>query len=102
MAKVSYRVVISGLVQGVSFRASMKDVALRHGVRGWVRNRDDGAVEALVQGEEAQVGKVLEWAEEGPRGADVASLERHKLDDCPLQIGFRVLVQDWRRPPVNR
>ena len=65
---------------------------MRHGVEGWVRNRDDGAVEALVQGEEAQVGRLLEWARVGPPGARVVSLERHKLDKCPPQYGFRVLV----------
>jgi acylphosphatase len=93
MARVTYKVVISGLVQGVSFRASMRDVAIRHGVKGWVRNRDDGAVEALVQGEEVQVTRLLEWARVGPRGAEVDSLERHELEGYPPQVGFRVLVQ---------
>ena len=60
MAAVSYKVVISGLVQGVAFRACMRDEALRHGVKGWVRNRDDGAVEALMQGEEANVARLLD------------------------------------------
>lgn len=96
MPIVTYKVVISGLVQGVSFRASMQDVALRHGVRGWVRNRDDGAVEALLQGEEAPVTKLLEWARVGPPGADVASLQKKELEECPPQTGFRVLVQRWR------
>ncbi len=79
-------------MQGVSFRVSMREVALRHGVHGWVKNRGDGAVEALIQGEEAQVVELLEWARFGPPGADVASLEAHKLDACPPQFGFRVLV----------
>ena len=90
---VSYRLVVSGLVQGVAFRASMKDAALRHGVQGWVRNRDDGAVEALLQGEESQVERLLEWARVGPPGARVASLERHKLVAYAPQAGFHVLVQ---------
>jgi acylphosphatase len=67
-----------------------------------VRNRDDGSVEALVQGEEARVTRLLEWARVGPPGADVASLERHELEGFPPQTGFRVLVQDWRRRPLNR
>lgn len=92
MAKVSYKVVISGRVQGVAFRASMKDAALRHGVLGWVRNRDDGAVEALVQGEEAQVERLLEWTRVGPPGAEVASVERHRLENCPPHTGFHVFV----------
>ena len=56
------------MVQGVGFRAWMRDTALRHDAAGWVRNRDDGTVEAILQGEEAQVMKVLEWARHGPPG----------------------------------
>jgi acylphosphatase len=93
VAKVSYKVVISGRVQGVSFRTSMKDVALRQGVDGWVRNRGDGAVEALVQGEETNVERLLEWAWIGPPGAEVVLLERMKLGTYPPQVGFRVIVQ---------
>jgi len=102
MPRVTYKVVISGLVQGVSFRASMRDVALRHGVRGWVRNREDGAVEAIVQGDEAQVAKILEWASVGPPGAEVTSLDRNVLEEFPPQKGFRVLVEDWRTGAANR
>ena len=102
MARVSYKVVITGVVQGVSFRASMRDVALSHGVKGWVRNIDDGAVEALVQGEEEQVELLLKWARVGPPGARVTSLRKQVLKDHPPQVGFRVLVQDWGRLPANR
>jgi acylphosphatase len=94
---VSYKVVVSGLVQGVSFRASMKDAAIRFGVEGWVRNRDDGAVEALVQGEEADVERLLAWARMGPPGAEVISLDRQKLESCPPQSGFHVIIQGSAR-----
>jgi acylphosphatase len=90
-------VVVSGLVQGVSFRASMKDAAIRFGVGGWVRNRDDGAVEALVQGEEANVERLLAWARMGPPGAEVLSLDRQKLESCPPQRGFHVIIQGSAR-----
>jgi acylphosphatase len=92
---VTYKVVVSGVVQGVSFRASMREVALRHGVRGWVRNRDDGDVEALVQGGEADVGKLLEWAKVGPPGARVVSLRWEPLEGSEEQDGFRIVVPDW-------
>jgi acylphosphatase len=92
LARVSYKAVISGRVQGVSFRVSMREVALRHGVQGWVKNRSDGTVEALVQGEETQVVKLLEWARFGPPGADVASVETQRLEACPPHFGFRVLI----------
>lgn len=80
----------------------MRDAAVRQGVRGWVRNRDDGNVEALVQGEEAQVEQLIQWAREGPPGADVTSLGRHRMEDCPPQVGFRVLVQSYQRRALNR
>jgi len=102
LVTISYKVVISGVVQGVSFRASMQQVALRHGVTGWVRNREDGAVEAIVQGEEAHVATLLEWARVGPPGARVASLEKHELEGYPPQPGFRVLVKSYQRPAPNR
>lgn len=95
MRTVSYRVVISGLVQGVSFRASLRDVALRNNVSGWVRNREDGAVEALVQGEEADVERLLAWAKVGPPGARVLSVRREPLDRHQEHAGFRILVPEW-------
>ena len=104
MAKVSYKVVISGRVQGVAFRVSMKDAASRYGVVGWVRNRDDGAVEALVQGEETRVERLLEWASVGPPGAMVASVERKLLENSPPHSGFHIFVTDpgERRKAANR
>jgi acylphosphatase len=103
LATVSYKVVISGRVQGVAFRASMRDSALRLGVLGWVRNRDDSAVEALVQGEETSVERLLEWARVGPPGAEVTSLVRRKLDGCPPHRGFHILLTDpGRRRAANR
>ncbi|MDG7006063.1 MAG: acylphosphatase [Nitrososphaerota archaeon] len=91
MARVTYRAVISGQVQGVAFRSSMRQFALRNGVDGWVKNRDDGSVEALVQGDEGQVRLLLEWARAGPPAAKVASLDARRLDSCPRQWGFRVV-----------
>jgi len=102
LVRVTYKVVISGMVQGVSFRASMRDAALSYGVRGWVRNRGDGAVEALVQGEDAKVAGLLEWARVGPPGARVTSIEKHALERFPLQTRFRVLVEDWQMDAANR
>jgi acylphosphatase len=103
MSRASYKVVISGVVQGVGFRASMKDAAIRYGVDGWVRNRDDGAVEALVQGEESQVEELLAWARVGPPGAAVLSIVKSGVDDSPPQSGFHVLVQGSARGrPLNR
>jgi len=65
---------ISGRVQGVGFRYSMAQEAERLGVTGWVRNCRDGTVEAAVDGTEAAVAAMLEWARHGPRTAEVAEV----------------------------
>jgi acylphosphatase len=65
------RVVVSGRVQGVFFRASTRDVAVRYGVRGFVRNLPDGRVEAVLQGDRDAVEKVIAFLREGPPGAHV-------------------------------
>ncbi len=69
------RIVISGRVQGVSFRASACDVARAHGLSGWVRNRLDRHVEAVVEGEEAAVQAFTTWCQTGPRGAHVTDVQ---------------------------
>ncbi|TMH41782.1 MAG: acylphosphatase [Betaproteobacteria bacterium] len=69
------RLVISGRVQGVGFRYSMVEEAERLHVTGWVRNRRDGTVEAVVDGAAAAVDAILSWARRGPRGAHVTDVE---------------------------
>lgn len=66
---------ISGRVQGVWFRESMRQEALKQGVTGWVRNLPDGRVEAVVCGENEAVGRLLEWTREGPPLAKVSCVE---------------------------
>jgi acylphosphatase len=66
---------ISGRVQGVGFRWSMCAAAQEHGARGWVRNRRDGRVEAVVEGDEASVAAMLRWSRHGPRSARVDDVE---------------------------
>jgi acylphosphatase len=65
------RIVVSGRVQGVFFRASTRDAAVRHGVRGFVRNLPDGRVEAVLQGDRGAVERVIAFMREGPPGARV-------------------------------
>ena len=69
--RVRAHLIIEGLVQGVYFRANTKRVAEEHGVRGWVRNRPDGTVEAVLEGEKEDVEKVIAWCHRGPWGARV-------------------------------
>ena len=69
------RLQIEGRVQGVWFRESMCREAERLGVAGWVRNRPDGSVEAVVQGPTKAVDRLVEWARTGPPLARVDRLE---------------------------
>ena len=68
-------VVIHGRVQGVGFRASCQQQAVGLGVTGWVRNRWDGAVEALVEGPAEAVDAMVRWCRRGPPAAEVTSVE---------------------------
>jgi acylphosphatase len=58
-------VIVEGRVQGVYFRAYTKDAAVKLGLSGWVRNRPDGSVEALIEGEKTAVEKMLQWLHKG-------------------------------------
>ena len=69
------RVVVRGKVQGVFFRDSAQQEAEREGAAGWVRNRDDGAVEAVFEGDPGAVERLVEWCRSGPSSADVEDVE---------------------------
>ena len=68
------RLVITGLVQGVGFRYAMLAQARLLGINGWVRNRRDGSVEAMIAGDAAQVDAMLAWSRIGPAGGSVEKL----------------------------
>lgn len=72
---VRRRVVVHGHVQGVFFRDSTRREAARRGVAGWVRNRGDGAVEAVFEGDPETVAELVAFCERGPRGAEVREVE---------------------------
>ena len=74
--KVRAHIIIRGRVQGVFFRASMREVALANGVTGWVKNLPDGrSIEAVLEGDWDSVEKVLCWSLRGPPGARVEEVE---------------------------
>lgn len=72
------RVCVSGIVQGVFFRAATKRVAADLNITGWVRNTDDGRVEAVFEGEDAPLEKMIAWCRTGPRGARVEEVTVHE------------------------
>ena len=65
------RLLITGLVQGVGFRYAMLAQARLLGVNGWVRNRRNGSVEAMISGDQAQIEAMVDWSRNGPAGAAV-------------------------------
>ncbi|MDE2371003.1 MAG: acylphosphatase [Burkholderiales bacterium] len=75
MPQTVVRLEIHGLVQGVGYRWSMVREAQRLGACGWVRNRRDGSVEAMLAGTEEVVARLIEWARKGPPAAAVASVD---------------------------
>lgn len=84
------RVVISGRVQGVWFRGWAIDEAAARGLRGWVRNRRDGTVEAVFAGAATAVEGMVEACRRGPPAARVAAVETYP-DSEPVGPGFRHL-----------
>jgi acylphosphatase len=90
MGEKRVQVAISGRVQGVGFRASCQREAVSLGLTGWVRNRWDGAVEALFEGEAAAVDAMVRWCHDGPPMADVSGVEVSIPPDAPPERGFRV------------
>lgn len=78
--KAKVHLVISGRVQGVFFRMETKRAADRFGVFGWVRNRTDGTVEAVFEGDKEKVDALIEWCHHGPPHADVKSIQVDEKD----------------------
>lgn len=87
-ARVCKRLRIHGRVQGVGYRASFADQAEQLVLDGWVRNRLDGSVEALIAGDAQRVELMIAWAKRGPRMAQVTRVDVSEAD-APLP-GFHV------------
>lgn len=81
---------ITGVVQGVCFRAYTKEEATRLGLSGWVRNRLDGSVELCAEGSEEALAELAAWCEHGPVHAEVASVERSWGEATGEHRGFAI------------
>jgi len=75
-------VIVEGRVQGVFFRAYTRDEALKLGLSGWVRNRPDGSVEALIEGGKTAIEKMLQWFPEGSPHSLVETV--HAAEEPPV------------------
>jgi acylphosphatase len=81
--------VIQGRVQGVFFRDTLRRSAEQNGVAGWARNTPEGTVEAVLEGDEESVARVVEFAQRGPEGAAVQRVEEQEEEPEGL-TGFRI------------
>jgi acylphosphatase len=88
--KVRAHVYVSGRVQGVFFRSETQEEAARNRLTGWVRNLNDGRVEAVFDGEKEQVEKLIEFCRRGPPGARVTNVEVVWENSTNELRGFRV------------
>lgn len=82
-------VYVSGRVQGVAYRANTRDAAHEAGVDGWVKNLDDGRVEAVFEGDEDAVEEMVEWCHSGSPAAEVDAVET-EYGDPEGESGFEV------------
>ena len=83
MSNKRVRLVVTGRVQGVFFRQSLKAKAIQNDIFGWVKNLQDGRVETILEGNEENIRILVEWTHSGPANAIVENVEIHneKFDD---------------------
>ncbi|WP_459889020.1 acylphosphatase [Halostagnicola bangensis] len=82
-------VFVSGTVQGVYYRATTRDTARDAGVDGWVKNLEDGRVEAVFEGPEDAVASMVEWCHEGSPAADVSDVQA-EFEEPQDEDGFEI------------
>ncbi len=80
MEKGRVYLIITGFVQGVFFRASTRETAVRLDLTGWVRNLPDGNVEAVFEGSVEKLRQAVQWCRQGPRGARVIKVDEEWKD----------------------
>jgi len=84
-------VIISGFVQGVSFRRFIKDNAQKLGITGWVRNVSNGVIEAQFQGEEEAINNMIQICKKGPLLSEVKSVEVDWVTDKEPFVDFKII-----------
>ena len=75
MSSKRVRIFVTGKVQGVFFRQTLKVMAKKNDIFGWVKNLKDGRVESILEGDEEKINKLVEWAHGGPASARVENVE---------------------------
>lgn len=75
MKKIKVHATISGIVQGVGYRYNTYNQAVKLGITGWVKNNDNGNVEAIFEGDETLIETMLQWCKQGPSMAIVTNID---------------------------
>lgn len=88
--KARAHAIITGVVQGVFFRMETQRAAEKFDVRGWVRNKRDGSVEAVFEGDKDRVESVLQWCRQGPPHSVVNNVDVHWQEYSGEFLGFEV------------
>ena len=91
MGQKRIQLVVRGRVQGVYFRATAQREAREHGLTGWVKNRSDGSVEMVIEGEEDDVKDLLSWSQKGPSTARVEAVDTRWRSYSGEYEGFRIV-----------
>jgi len=92
MKKKRLRIIAQGKVQGVSFRYYTKDAAQALGLTGFVKNREDGSVEIIAEGDESKLAKLLKWSYDGPGAAEVSSVQKEWLEPSGEFNDFLIIM----------
>ena len=88
--KKAVHAIITGRVQGVFFRMETRRAAERFGVNGWVRNRQDGTVEAVFEAASEKVNQMIDWCRTGPPMASVSDVKVESIDFTGEDKGFLI------------
>ena len=91
MSNQRIRIIVTGKVQGVFFRQALKVMAKKNNVFGWVKNLKNGCVEAVLEGDEEKINRLVEWSHGGPANARVEDVEIHNEKFSGEFIKFDVL-----------
>jgi len=88
--KVQYHVIVYGKVQGVFFRAETSRSAQKLNITGWVRNLANGNVEAVIEGDESDIQKMIQWLKKGSPLSSVSKIDLQKSPSCSNFTSFKI------------
>jgi len=88
--KVQYHVIVYGKVQGVFFRAETSRAAQKFNITGWVRNLANGTVEAVIEGDETDIQKMIQWLKKGSPLSSVSKIDLQKNPSCSDFNSFKI------------